>query len=346
MGGGARGAAALADGRGGCLTLPVAVAIVTHDSAADLAACLAAIGRLTPAPEQLVIVDCASRDDSVDVARAHLPAAVASRVVPLAENRGFAGGMNRAFAETESAWVLTLNADALPAPDFLARLLACATDPAAGRVGAVAARLCRPGNPARLDACGMRLTRAWRHLDRGSGEIDRGQYGVRERVFGATGAASLWRRAALEDVAIEGELFDERFHSYREDAELCFRLRAREWEVVYEPSAHCEHRRRVTPAGRSRLPAEINRRSLQNRYLWRFGHQTLGNLMATLPWTLTRDLAALAWVLARERTSLAAYAWLWQQRRAIAARRRLLRQRRTAPPGAVERWLGRDGEPW
>jgi GT2 family glycosyltransferase len=35
----------------------------------------------------------------------------------LRENRGFAGGMNAAFAAASAPWLLTLNADALPAPD-------------------------------------------------------------------------------------------------------------------------------------------------------------------------------------------------------------------------------------
>ena len=111
-----------------------------------------------------------------------------------------------------------------------------------------------PGEPPLLDACGMRLAAAWRHLDRGSGEPDRGQLALPERVFGGTGAASLFRRAALDDVAVDGEVFDPRFHSFREDAELCFRLRERGWEVVYEPVAVCEHRRKSSPSGARRCP--------------------------------------------------------------------------------------------
>lgn len=326
-------------------TAPVAVAIVTHDSAADLPECLAALARLDPAPAELAIADCASRDASVAIARRALPPGIDSRLLELGENRGFAGGTNAAIAATRSPWILTLNPDAFPETDFLERLLELASDPRAGRVGAVAGRLVRPGSPPTLDACGMRLVRSWRHLDRGSGAPDRGQYARPERIFGATGAASLWARTALEDVAIDGELFDERFHSYREDAELCFRLRERGWEIVYAPAARCIHRRRVTPAGRREVPAEINRRSLQNRYLLRAGHQSIANLLATLPWTFARDLAALAWVVAAERTSLPAYGWLWRHRREILARRRRLRERRTAPSGAVERWFGRQGEP-
>jgi GT2 family glycosyltransferase len=196
-----------------------------------------------------------------------------------------------------------------------------------------------------LDACGMILTRNWRHLDRGSGEVDRGQWSTADRVFGATGAASLFRRAALDDVAVEGEIFDSRFHSFREDAELCFRLRERGWEVIYEPAAVCEHRRFNLPERRSAMPAAVNLHSLKNRYLLRLYHQTAGNLLRTLLPTLVRDLAALGWVVLRERSSLAAYAWLWRHRREIRRRRRLIQERRTVPPAAIDRWFGSQGEP-
>ena len=185
----------------------------------------------------------------------------------------------------------------------------------------------------------MRLTRSWRHLDRGSGEVDRGQYPHAARVFGATGAATLFRRAALDDVAIDGQVFDERFHSFREDAELAFRFAERGWSVVYEPAAVAGHRRSVLPSRRASLPPEVNRHSLKNRYLLRLDHQRGANFLATLPWTLPRDLGALVYALLFERTSLPAYAWLWRNRRALVAHRRRLRARATAPPADLERWF-------
>ncbi|MFL6289479.1 MAG: glycosyltransferase, partial [Thermoanaerobaculia bacterium] len=206
--------------------------------------------------------------------------------------------------------------------------------------GAVTGRLVRPDG--RLDACGMRLTSNWRHLDRGSGEPDRGQFSRPERVFGATGAASLFRREALDDVAVEGEVFDPRFHSFREDAELCFRLRERGWEVLYEPAAHCEHRRFNLPERRSGMPASVNCHSLKNRYLLRLYHQTAGNLVRTLVPTLARDLGALAYVLLRERSSLAAYSWLWRNRADLLRRRRIIQGRKTVD---VDRWFRVNGIP-
>ncbi|MGH9362526.1 MAG: glycosyltransferase, partial [Thermoanaerobaculia bacterium] len=321
----------------------MAVCIVTHDSVADLPDCLAAVGALDHRPLELVIVDCASRDGSLERARAAAPAGIPLTAVGLPENRGFAGGMNEALARTTAPFVLTLNPDARPHRSFVSRLLARleAPLPDGARAGAVAGRLLRPagGGPARLDACGMRLSPTWRHFDRGSGEVDRGQYAAPERVFGATGAASLFRREALLDAAVGGEVFDPRFHSFREDAELAFRLRERGWEVLYEPAATAEHRRRVLPERRAALPPAVNLHSLKNRYLLRLYHQTAANFLWTLPFTLARDLLALAYVLLRERSSLPAYGWLWRHRKEVLARRRAVQARRRVPARALDRWF-------
>lgn len=324
-----------------------AVCIVTYDSEADLPGALAAVAALAERPLELVVADCGSRDRSVELARSFTAPGIAARVLPLGENRGFSGGMNAAVAACAAPFVLALNPDARPRPDFLAALLERAA--AFPRAGSLTGRLVRPERPEGedggrlLDACGMRLVRSWRHLDRGSGEPDRGQYEVAELVFGGTGAATLYRREALLDAAFAGgEIFDPLFHSYREDAELAFRLQERGWTCIYEPAAVAEHRRQVVPAGRRQASPFVNYHSLKNRYLLRAYHQSAGNFLRTLAPTLLRDLGALAWVLLRERSSLPAYPWLWRHRREILARRRYLAARQRAD---TEIWFGRDHLP-
>lgn len=326
----------------------VAICIVTHDSAPDVPGCMESIAALEHRPLEVVVVDCASRDESLETARAHAPAGIPFQALALGENLGFAGGMNAAFRQTRAPFVLTLNADARPTPGYVTRLLERAG--AHPRVGAVTGRLVRPEQDGRrrLDACGMYLTPNWRHLDRGSGEEDRGQWARPEKVFGATGAASLFRRAALDDVANPadiGEIFDPRFHSFREDAELCFRLRERGWEVIYEPAAMAEHRRFNLPERRSAMPAFVNLHSLKNRYLLRIYHQTGRNFVRTFFPTLIRDLAAFGYVLLRERSSLDAYGWLWRHRAELFQRRRTIQRRRTVPAREVDRWFWTQGEP-
>lgn len=328
-------------------SLPVTVCIVTHDSAADLPDCLESLIRFEHRPLSVVLVDCASRDESVRLARAWNAEEIELRVLELDRNVGFSGGMNVAISQTDAPYLLALNPDARPAPDFLSRLLTRLQAESQIRVGAVTGRLLRPleAGSRTIDSCGIYLTPTWRHLDRGSGDLERGQWSQPERVFGATAAASLYSREALDDTALEGQYFAEEFHTYREDAELCFRLRERRWEILYEPTAICEHRRTNLPHRRRQMTDEINFHSLKNRYLLRLYHQYPLNLFLTLLPTLWRDLLALAYVLLRERSSLTAYAWLWRQRETILRRRRLLASRRLSTDLEINRWFFRRSRP-
>lgn len=321
----------------------VAVCIVTHGSAADLPACLAAVGRQRLPPAELVVVDCASRDGSLEVARRHAPASVELKCEAATTNLGFTGGMNRALALSHAPMVLMLNADAVLDEGFLERAVHRMLSHRELRVGAVAGRLSRPasGGRPRLDACGMRLIPTWRHLDRGAGQVDRGQYATAERVFGATGAASLFRREALEDAAVDGDILLPELHTFREDAELCLRLRERGWEVLYEPSARAVHRRVNLPGRRRQMSVQINRQGVANRFLLRAYHQGPANLLLTLLPTLWRDALVVGYVLLRERTSLGAFGWLWRHRRRILDRRRKIQARRTVARWNLDRWFFR-----
>lgn len=327
----------------------VAVCIVTHNSAADLPVCLESVAALDHRPLELVIVDCASQDGSVDTARHSVSSELPLELVPLAENIGYARAMNRALACTKAPWVLSLNPDARPSPSYVSRLFQRVGLHPDLKIGALTGRLTRlrrQGAPVQLDACGMFLSLTWRHLDRGSGQQDRGQWSTpAELVFGATGAVSLYRREAIDDVAINGDLFASEFHSFREDAELGFRLRERGWEVIYEPAAAAEHGRRSLPERRRSMPAEVNYHSLKNRYLLRAYHQDIANFFMTLIPTVWRDLAAFAYVLTAERSSLPAYSWLWQNRRRILDRRRSIQKQRTIGRWELNQWFLRRSLP-
>jgi GT2 family glycosyltransferase len=322
---------------------PIDVCIVTWNDARDLESCLENL-TACERPLHVIVVDCASADDSVEIARRFASRSpLPITVVPLEHNVGYSGGMNEALRHGCAPWALMLNPDAAPAPDYLDRLLAAVAEVEATtrhRIGAATGRLMRTptgdGERPLLDACGMQLTFTWRHLDRGSGRADAGQFGRRALVFGATGAASLFRREAIDDVAIGGRAFDEWFHTWREDAELCFRLQERGWDVLYEPAARAVHRRLVVPGRRRKVSAATNFHSLKNRYLIRAYHQTPANMVATLPFSLYRDLLALGWVLLGERASLPAYGWLWRNRRALLERRRLIQARKTR---SIEGWF-------
>jgi GT2 family glycosyltransferase len=184
------------------------------------------------------------------------------------------------------------------------------------------------------------MFRNQRHLDRGAGEPDLGQYDKAEEVFGPSGAAALYRGEALQDVAFNGQVFDEDFFAYREDADLAWRCRLMGWKSIYAPSAVALHRRRVTPERRGQLPAIINYHSVKNRFLLRLNNMT-GSLYRRDFGPITmRDAAVIGYVFAREWSSLPAlwyvlrhFPRLWKKRKLIQAKRRI-----AAPD--LDRWFG------
>jgi GT2 family glycosyltransferase len=164
-----------------------------------------------------------------------------------------------------------------------------------------------PVRPARFDSTGIFFTPNLRHLDRGSQEADRGQYQRAEYVFGATGAAALFRRKMIDDVSQSGEFFDRAFFAYREDADVAWRAQLLGWRCLYVPQAVAYHVRKVVPSNRSSLPASINMHSVKNRFLIRIKNATWAlyrrhGLAITL-----RDAVVIAGCLLSEWSSLPAF---------------------------------------
>jgi GT2 family glycosyltransferase len=60
-------------------------------------------------------------------------------------------------------------------------------------------------------------------------------------IFGVDGAAGLYRRVMLDDVAVAGEVFDEDFAIYREDVDLAWRAQILGWESHFAPAAVAYH---------------------------------------------------------------------------------------------------------
>jgi GT2 family glycosyltransferase len=185
----------------------------------------------------------------------------------------------------------------------------------------------------------MYFTPCQRHLDRGSGELDSGQYETREYIFGASGAAAFYRRKMLEETKAGKEYFDEAFFAYREDADLAWRAQWMGWRCLYVPEAAGFHVRRVLPERRASLPSEINMHSFKNRFLLRTKNMdTATYLRFLLPISL-RDLGALAYVLVRERTSLRGIPLLFRALPGAWSVRRALRRHRRVSPREIRSWF-------
>lgn len=319
----------------------IAVTVVTYDCADTLPRMLESLRELSPPPAEVVAVDNASRDASPEILR---KSSMVTSFLESGGNVGFSRGQNLAIRATTAEVVLCLNPDAIVTAGLVAAATAPLADP---RVGMVSPKLLRtvgefqvPENDAVIDSTGIVWTRNGRHLDRGAGEIDRGQYDVATEVFGPSGAAAIYRRSMLEDVAVEGEYFDEDFWAYREDADLAWRARLMGHEGRYAPGAVAYHRRRVTPERRSELPAIINYHSVKNRFLLRIKNQGAGLFLRNGVLEVVRDLQVAGYVLLGERSSLGALADVVRLLPRTLRKRRAIQARRRVPDRELARWFG------
>jgi GT2 family glycosyltransferase len=301
--------------------MKLAVNIVTFNSAPDIVDCLKSLRQQTFRDFRIYILDNASKDDTLSLIRAFDARVISSNV-----NTGFCKAHNELVRATDSEYVLFLNPDTILRSRFLEELI-LALDARSDAASASGKLLRMDGRT--LDSTGIVMLRNQRHLDRGAGEADSGQYDVFGEIFGPSGAAAVYRRKALEDAAIDGQYFDEDFFAYREDADLAWRCRRLGWSSLYVPSAVALHRRRVTPERRGNLPKLINCHSVKNRFLLRINNMT-SDLYRRDFWQITRrDAAVAGYVLLREWSSIPAFVFLirhfprlWRKRRAIQSRSR------------------------
>ena len=324
--------------------LPMAVVVVTWNSAAVLPAMLESLAACDPPPAELIVVDNASADRSrALVEEFDSDRLVAVRSISNAANVGFAAAVNQGIAASTRPYVCLLNPDIRLLPGTLAALCG-ALDGGAPDLAAVGGKLLRAhGDELQpttvIDSTGIVMTRDGRHFDRGAGEADIGQYDREEEVFGITGAMVLFRWDVLERSKVDGEILDEDFFAFREDADLAWRLRGFGYRALYVPSALAYHRRSVTPERRRSLSPIINRHSVKNRLLLRIHHADRGWLFRFGMQSLVRDIVVIGACFTIERSSLPALWWVLRNWRRHVRRRHEIMARRTAVSLELRRWF-------
>ena len=155
------------------------------------------------------------------------------RVIHNSRNLGFGEAINQGFRASNAPLLATLNDDAVPAPGWLAALVA-AID-ARPDVGMCASRV-RFFAEDRLDSAGMLVAGDGSSKQRGH-DRPLSDFPVLEVGLFPSGSAALFRRTLLEEVGG----FDADFFLYCEDTDLGLRARWAGWKCLYVPDALVEH---------------------------------------------------------------------------------------------------------
>lgn len=252
------------------VTLPkITVIIVNWNSGSLLHTCLQTLSKQSTMPQQVIVVDNASSDNSAGCVSA-FPFATC---LQMTSNLGFAAANNIALAQSTTEFVALLNPDAFPESDWLENLLHAAQQ--YPNVAAFGSRQLCQHNPQILDGIGDSY-----HL---SGLVWRDRHGLPQQladlqpreIFSPCAAAALYRRQALWDIGG----FDEDYFCYVEDVDVGFRLRLAGHQAIYVPNAVVHHVGSATTGGqRSDFSVYHGHRNL----VWTF----VKNMPSVLFWLL------------------------------------------------------------
>lgn len=285
------------------MTPALSVIIVNYNTADLLPGCLDSLGRQEGVSCEIIVVDNASRDRSVDLLRERYPwvTVIANRT-----NEGFSKANNQGLRVCRGELVFFLNPDTIVQPDcFAAMLDFMAARPAVALAGTAlfdpdfsphpSVEYTYPGHRyARRELSGLPGDIAW-----------------------ILGAALVSRRDCMERIGG----FDERFFLYGEDVDLGLVMRKRGWRLGSIPGAGVIHLEGQSE--RKSTPMEVCKKKLRAELLFYDKHYSkdtvrricrayglqarwrLFSLRLTLP--LCRDREAAGLKLDRYRVALEFY---------------------------------------
>lgn len=233
---------------------------------------------------KIVFVDNCSTDGSLTQIAARFGKDARLRIVPLDMNYSFTGAVSIAFRAEESEYVVLMNNDVIAEPSWLEELVkAYLGDPT---IGAVQAKLLRMDDPTLLQYGGGLMNRLTFTRGRGVGKPEQ-SYNSKDRIFFAAGACMLTSRKILDEVGLP----DTSFLMY-DDADLCWRIRLRGYEVLFVPTARVMHHGSMTLE-----QTEFNEKrliqSIYERHAMILKNYSLRSILAVLPPVLLFHLGIL-----------------------------------------------------
>jgi len=206
----------------------ISLYIPCYNAEKHLPPVLQAVLAQTLPPDEILIVDDGSRDRTCEIAARH-PVTILKHE----RNRGLGAARNTGLRAARNDLVASLDADCVPDPRWLERLAASLADARAAMAGG---RL--------VETVLTSLADRWRkaHMPQDWGDVPL----VNPRIL--FGSNTLLKKSAVA----EAGGYDETMRTNGEDVDLSQRLRARGYDLVYQPAAVVRHIRHDT------IPSVLN----------------------------------------------------------------------------------------
>lgn len=305
----------------------VTVQIVTYNSANDIAECLEGVRQQSYPIKEIIVIDNASKDGTVERVQAYMEQTHASNIHLVANptNTGFAPAHNQGICMTQSDYVLVLNPDVQLGTEYVERLVGVMEQ--RPEVGSATGLLILKSSPDTVDSTGLLMNGIWRAVDRGAGE-PASRWRESGEVFGVSGAAAMYRRKMIDELSMDGEFFDADFFAYKEDVDVAWRANLLGWKAYYCAEAIATHERGWKKGSRHTQPLFIRRYSYINRYKMIYKNLSGARWMKHLPKLLAYELASNGYMLLREPKVLGAWKDFFDKMPDLKKKRREIQRRR------------------
>ncbi len=196
--------------------MKVGLYIPCFNAAGSIRFCLEAVFKQTLPPQEVLVIDDGSSDETSSIASSY-----PVRIVTHADNLGLSAARNTAIKNLDTKFIASLDADCIPEPDWLERLMETLSS---AQVAGVGGRL--------LESYSSTIFDSWRtvHMKQDWGE----ERTTPSFLFGAN---TVFRKKNLLEVG----LYNLKFRNNYEDVDLCNRLKKKGYTFIYEPKAMAHH---------------------------------------------------------------------------------------------------------
>lgn len=257
----------------------VSVVIVNYNGKGFLRQCIESVLGSEYPDFEIVLVDNASTDGSIQEIRDAFGRDTRLRIVISERNLLYTGGYNTGIRNAAGELIVCLNNDTEVDRRWLTHIAAVMQD---ASIGAAVPKILLYGTaPQRIDYVGAGIDRYGFAIGYGAGEVDNGSYDQLRDVFYAGGTAMVLRRRVIEQVGV----FDERFGMHWEETDLSWRIRLAGYRIVVIPQAKVYHKGSLTMKKFSSKP-DVAWYIKKNRLAGLIKNYSLANVLTKVPFLI------------------------------------------------------------
>ncbi len=316
----------------------VSVVIQSYNSMRYIEKCLdSLLAQNYPNIEVIIIIN-GSTDRSATFIKTKYGRNKKIRMIEPGENTFYSRGNNIGIRESHGEYIFALNQDTVLEQGFIKKLIAVLE--ADQTLSSVSGKLLHynytiDSKTKIIDSTGIEIFKTRRVIDRGQWERDEYQYDADREIFGASGAAAMYRRSALEAVKLPKkdpsassgqagfEYFDESFVAYKEDIDLSWRFQLAGFRCRYVPEAVLYHGRSVGRSwpnqfirfivNRSRQSRIIRKNAFKNHYLMMVKCEVTKQFWRQFGFIFVREFLLLVYTVIFEPFQIATIPDLWRE---------------------------------